>query len=296
MELGIQVPSFSYPGGDEAIGPVLEDVAKIVDDGNFKSLWVMDHYLQIPLSNPPFKNDPTEPMLEGYSALNFFAGITKRVMLGTLVTGSIYRNPGFLIKQVTTLDVLSNGRAYFGVGAGWFEKEAVAYGFPFDSWKTRFEKLEDILQLAHQMWSDNNGKFEGTQFTLEETICEPQPLADPHPPIMIGGMGEKKTLRYVAKYADACNLFMGAGPDVIKQKLDVLKNHCEKEGRPYDEIEKTFLGTVNTKEQSAQQIIEEISKYKDFGLDHLIVNMPNIYELEPLHLLNDEVVPAIEKF
>jgi len=295
MKLGVQIPSFSYPNGDDAIGPVLDDVAGIIDKADFDSVFVMDHYLQIPLSDE-FPNDPTEPMMEGYTTLSYLAGRTRRIKLGTLVTGSIYRNPAFLIKQVTTLDVLSNGRAWFGVGAGWFEREAKAYNFEFGDWTKRFENLEDILQIAKQMWSDNDGKFEGKQFTVNETICHPQPLSDPHPPIMIGGMGEKKTLKYVAKYADACNLFMRAGPEALGHKLDVLKQHCKDEGRDYNDITKTFLGTVDPLNQSADEIIEEVAKYKDLDFDLLIVNMPNIHQLEQLHTLNDEVIPAISKF
>lgn len=295
MKLGLQIPSFSYPGGDAEIPSVLDDVVAIVDRGDFDSLFVMDHYLQIPLPEP-FPNDPTEPMMEGYTTLSYLAGQTNNIRLGTLVTGSIYRNAAFLIKQVTTLDVLSKGRSWFGIGAGWFEKEAKAYGFTFGNWTYRFERLEEILQIAKQMWSEDNGPYTGNQFQMEETICQPQPLTDPHPPIMIGGMGEKKTLRYVAEYADACNLFMGAGVDTINHKLEVLEKHCTDVGREFDEITKTMLGTINLIENKPEEVINEFGNYKDIGIDLVIVNMPNLHNLDALQTLNEEIIPAIAEF
>jgi F420-dependent oxidoreductase-like protein len=180
-----------------------------------------------------------DPMLEAYSTLSYLAGVTKRARLGTLVTGVVYRHPGFLVKAATNLDVLSGGRAYLGIGAAWYEREAVGLGMPFPPVSERFERLEETLQIAKRMWSGDRTPYEGKHYRLAEPISSPQPLSKPHPPILVGGMGEKKTLRLVAQYADACNLFTAIGVDEVARKLDVLKRHCEDVGRPYDEIERT---------------------------------------------------------
>src|SRR5690349_21205062 len=239
MRIGLQVPSFSWPGGAESIGARLAEIGRTADDAGFASIWVMDHFFQIGVNGAP-----EEPMLEGYSALSYLAGVTKRAKLGTLVTGVIYRYPGLLVKTVTTLDVLSGGRAYLGIGAAWNEQESRGLGVPFPALKERFERLEETLQIAQRMWSDEVVPYEGKHYQLAEPLNRPQPLTRPHPPILIGGSGEQKTLRLVAQYADACNLFARAGADVIRQKLEVLKRHCEAVGRPYEEIERTALGTV----------------------------------------------------
>ena len=239
MRVGLQVPNFTWPGGASEIGARLAEIGHTADDAGFYSLWVMDHFFQIGVMGAP-----EEPMLEGYSALSYLAGVTKRVKLGTLVTGVIYRHPGLLVKTVTTLDVLSGGRAYFGIGAAWNAEEARGLGVPFPPLKERFEKLEEALQIAHQMWRGDRTPYNGTHYQLADPLNSPQALSKPHPPIMIGGGGEQKTLRLVAQYADACNLFARMGGDVIRQKLDVLRGHCEAVGRPYDEIERTALGTV----------------------------------------------------
>src|SRR4051794_10869716 len=193
-------------------------------------------------------------MMEGYSTLSYIAGKTERVKLGTLVTGIIYRYPGILVKTATTLDVLSGGRSYFGVGAAWYEREALGLGVPFPPLKERFERLEEVLQIAQQMWSGKTAPYQGKYYQLAEALTLPQPVSKPHPPIMIGGMGEQKTLRLVAKYADACNFFSHGGVTVLQEKLDVLKRHCDKLGRPYDEIEKTTLGTVDLSQMAVSQV------------------------------------------
>ncbi|MCE7734019.1 MAG: LLM class F420-dependent oxidoreductase [Candidatus Heimdallarchaeota archaeon] len=292
MKIGIQIPNFTYPGGDAVIGSKLKEIVQTVDQGGFSSLWVMDHFYQI---QDLFGLDRDQAMLEGYSALNYFAGLTENVTLGTLVSGVIYRNPAFLIKQVTTLDVLSQGRAYFGIGAGWYKEEAEGYGFPFPATKVRFEMLEETLQIAHAMWSDKDDAYLGTHYTQGSTLNSPEPISKPHPKIMIGGMGEKKTLRMVAQYADTTNLFAGAGIDVLKHKLQVLQGHCNNLNRDYDEIEKTTLGTINLmpNEQTPQDIINYFRDLAEIGIDHAIVNLPNIYEIKPLETLRDEILPEI---
>src|SRR5512147_2043488 len=244
MRIGLQIPNFTWPGGPQALAGTLATIARTADQGGFSSLWVMDHFFQIGGRNPAMGLGPAEDlMLEGYSTLSYLAGVTQNVKLGTLVTGVIYRYPGILVKTVTTLDVLSGGRAYLGIGAAWFEREATGLGVPYPSTSERFERLEEALQIAHQMWSDNNGPYAGKHYHLAETLCNPQPLSQPHPPILIGGTGEKKTLRLMAQYADACNLFAAMGAETLQRKLDVLKQHCETLGRDYAKIEKTALAT-----------------------------------------------------
>lgn len=290
MKIGLQVPRFTWPGAPGSIRGTLEDIAGAADDAGFASLWVMDHYFQI-----RGVGDVDEPMLEGYTTLGHLSALTERVQLGTLVTGVIYREPGLLVKEVTTLDVLSGGRAIMGIGAGWFEREAKGLGVRFPPTAERFERLEEALQIAHQMWSDDNGPFQGEHYQLEETLCQPQPLQAPHPPILIGGMGERKTLRMVAQYADACNLFVRAGFDVLQHKLEVLAEHCQSLGRPYDEIEKTTLGTVQLAdgEMSAAEVVDLCGSLAEIGIDHAIFNMPNVHEIEPIEIFGDSIIPQV---
>jgi len=211
------------------------------------------------------------------------------------VTGVIYRHPGILIKTVTTLDVLSGGRAWLGIGAAWNERESRGLGVPFPPIKIRFEQLEETLQIAKQMWADNTGPYDGKHFQLAETLCHPQPLSKPHPPIMIGGTGEKKTLRLVAQYADACNLFARLGDAALRAKLDVLKQHCDKVGRDYAVIEKTILDTVHLApgQLSAADVIERCRTLADLGIQHAIFNMPNTQDITPLEIFGREIIPAV---
>ena len=234
-------------------------------------------------------------MLEGYSALSYLAGVTKRARLGTLVTGVVYRYPGILVKTVTTLDVLSGGRAYLGIGAAWNEREARGLGVPFPPVKERFERLEEALQIAKQMWSGTVAPYHGKYYQLAETLNSPQALSKPHPPILIGGMGEQKTLRLVAQYADACNLFAHGGVELIRNKLAVLKRHCEAVGRPYDEIERTSLGTVNLSDDgmTASQVIEICRDLAGVGIQQAIFNMPNVHAITPLEVFGREIIPAV---
>lgn len=293
MRIGLQIPSFTWPDGTAGIGTKLAEIGRTADQAGFASIWVMDHFFQI---QPVGRVD--EPMLEGYSALSFLAGVTERAKLGTLVTGVIYRYPGILVKTATTLDVLSGGRSYFGIGAGWFEREAQGLGVPFPPIKERFERLEEALQITKQMWSGKVGPYEGRHYHLTETLNSPQVLTQPHPPIMIGGMGERKTLRLVAKYADACNLFAYGGPDVLRHKLSVLRRHCEDVGRDYEEVERTALGTVNLAPGgvTAEEVIEMCRGLGEIGIQHLIFNMPNVYEIKPLETFAERIIPAVAAF
>ncbi len=237
-------------------------------------------------------------MLEGYSALSYMAAVTHNATLGTLVTGVVYRHPGILVKTVTTLDVLSGGRAWFGVGAAWNERESRGLGVPFPPVKERFERLEETIKIALQMWSADNGPYKGKHFQLAETLCSPQPLTRPHPPIMVGGMGEKKTLRLVAQYADACNLFASSQPDVLRNKLDVLRAHCDALGRDYGSIEKTTLATVHLApgQKTVKDVIEQCRSLAALGVQHAIFNMPNVHEITPLETFGREIIPAVQGF
>jgi F420-dependent oxidoreductase-like protein len=293
MKIGLQIPNFTWPGGTPVIGPRLAEIARTADEAGFDSLWVMDHFFQI-----PNVGQVDEPMLEAYSALSFMVAHTKRAKLGTMVTGVIYRHPGILVKTVSTLDVLSGGRAYFGIGAAWNEYESRGLGVQFPPVKERFERLEETLQIAKQMWAGHVGGYEGKYYQLAETLNRPQPLSKPHPPILIGGAGEKKTLHLVAKYADGCNLFAPLGQTELKRKLDILKRHCEDVGRPYEEIEKTALDNVNLSagNTTAKQLIERCRKLHELGFQHVIINMPNVSEIKPLEIIGREVIPEVRVF
>jgi F420-dependent oxidoreductase-like protein len=267
MKVGLQINRFDYPGGNEKIGRNFKNIAVAAENAGFESIWVMDHFFQLPMIG-----DYTEPMLEAYSALSFLAGVTSKVKLGTMVTGVIYRDPAVLLNAVTTLDVLSDGRAYFGIGAGWNDQEAKALGLldPLNS--KRFDRLEDILKLAHQVWKDDRTPFKGKIYNLPEPVFNPQPVSKPHPPILVGGGGESKTLRYVAEYADACNLFAG-DMESLKHKLDVLKKHCEEVNRDYSEIQKTSLARISSTDaaNNPQELIDTAKSLNDVGIDHIII-------------------------
>jgi F420-dependent oxidoreductase-like protein len=269
---------------------MLAEIGRTADESGFASLWVMDHFFQI-----RGVGEPGEPMLESYSALSFLAGVTQRAKLGTLVTGVIYRHPGILVKTVTALDVLSGGRAYLGIGTGWNEREALGLGVPFPSTRERFERLEETLRISKQMWSGEVAPYEGKHYRLEEPLNSPQALSRPHPPIMIGGMGERRTLRLVAQYADACNLFAHGGAELIRHKLGVLRGHCEDVGRDYGEIERTALGTVNLggDGMTEDEVIGLCRELNEAGIQHLIFNMPNVHEIRPLEVFGDRIIPAV---
>jgi F420-dependent oxidoreductase-like protein len=235
MKLGIHFPNFTHPGGPAALPGILSATARAAEDGGVDTFTLMDHWFQMESIGAS-----EDPMLEGYTTLGFLAAQTERMTLGLLVTGVTYRHPGLLAKTVTTLDVLSGGRAQLGIGAAWYEREHRGLGVPYPPIAERFERLEETLQICRQMWSDDDGPYDGHHYQLAETICSPQPISQPAPRILIGGSGEKKTLRLVAQYADACNLF---APDTatVARKLDVLARHCETEGRDGAQIEKTII-------------------------------------------------------
>lgn len=267
MELGVHFMNFSGLGGNTQLAPKLAATAQAADEAGFALLTMMDHWFQMEAFAPP-----QEPMLEGYTSLGYVAGKTKRLTLGLMVTGVTYRHPGLLAKIVTTLDVLSEGRAMFGVGAAWYQREHEALGVPYPPISERFERLEETLQICKQMWSDNDGPYEGKYYQLAETICSPRPIQTPGPKILIGGGGEKKTLKLVARYGDACNLF-AVGVDEVKRKLDVLKEHCENEGRDYNTIKKTLNGGGDPRED-IDGFLREMEQYAAIGVS--LIDLRNI--------------------
>jgi F420-dependent oxidoreductase-like protein len=278
MKIGLQVPSFTWPGGPAELGPTFRRIARDADQAGLSSLWVMDHFFQIQMVGPP-ENE----MLEAYSALAFAAAVTEQITLGTMVTGATYRQPGVLIKTVTTLDVLSGGRAWLGIGAAWNEEEHRGLGVPYPPTSERFERLEETLKIAQQMWAGDESPIDGKHYQLQRPLNSPQPLSRPHPKILIGGTGEKKTLLMVAKYADACNIF-DLGAEGISHKLEVLASHCEEVGRDYAEIEKTLLGTVSLsadghgQTETVKEAAERFERFAELGIDHVIVNCPTVAE------------------
>jgi F420-dependent oxidoreductase-like protein len=290
MEIGLQIPDFTWPNGAAALGAELAEVARTADRAGFGYLAVMDHFFQISAVGP-VEND----MLEAYTALGFLAANTERAKLLTVITGVHYRQPALLAKAVTTLDVLSGGRAILGIGAGWNEEESRGLGFPFPPLAERFERLEETLRYVLQMWSDDDGPFEGKHYQADRLLNVPQVLTKPHPPIMIGGGGEKKTLRFVAKYGDACNLFNT--PD-LEHKLEVLKQHCENEGRDYDEITKTVYQTLDTgtNGEKTGELIDELGRLHGLGFDAAIGSVPAVANLEGLQRIGSDVIPVAAKF
>ena len=291
MKVALQIPYFTWAGGAPELGANLAEISRTADAAGFDSIWVMDHYFQI-----PGVGQPDQDMLEAYTTLGFIAGQTKKVGLGALITGVTYRHPGILIKQVTTLDVLSGGRAWLGIGAAWFEREHLGLGVPFPPMKERFQRLDEAMQIAYQMWDpDNNGPFEGKHYQLAETLCVPQPLSKPHPRIMIGGGGEKKTLRLVAKYADACNIFSMAGPEFVQHKFDVLREHCEREGRSYDDIEKTAYVIMNpgANGENTSAMIENFGKLSELGVQMVVGAVASVESIAPLEAIGRDVIPQV---
>lgn len=237
MRAGIHFWNYNTPEGERSIARAVADTAATAEAGGFSQFTVMDHWFQMEMAG-----DPAQPMLEAFTTLGFVAAQTTSMRLGPLVTGVTYRHPGLLAKTVTTLDVLSEGRAMLGLGAAWYEREHHALGVPYPAIAERFERLEEALQVAAQMWSDDNGPYRGTHYSLEETLNSPRPVSSPHPPIMIGGRGEKKTLRIAAQYAQIVNL-TAFDPDDVAHLLDVLRRHCDAVGTDYDAIEKQAMAT-----------------------------------------------------
>jgi F420-dependent oxidoreductase-like protein len=289
VKLGLHLPDLTWPNGAPGLRTDLAAVARAADDAGFGYLSVMDHFFQISRYGPP-----EHDMLEAYTTLGFLAAHTEHVKLLTLVSGVIYREPGLLAKAITTLDVLSGGRAILGIGAGWNEEESRGLGIRFPPMKERFEQLEDALQFVRQMWSDDDGPFRGTHVEAERLLNVPQALSKPRPPILIGGSGEKKTLRFVAKYADACNLL--PGPD-IAHKLDVLKQHCENEGRDYNEITKTVAHWLDIGENGEKtgELIDALGGFAELGVDAVLGYLPGTPRVDLIEKFATDIIPVADK-
>jgi F420-dependent oxidoreductase-like protein len=287
VRIGLQIPDFSGAGGAEQLGRQLATVARAADDAGFHSIGVMDHFFQIGVIGPP-----EQDMLEAYTTLGYLAACTSRARLLTVVTGVVYRHPGILAKIVTTLDVLSGGRAWLGIGAAWNHEEALGLGIPFPPLAERFERLEEALQICLQMWRGDEAPFTGRHYQLDRPMNMPPAVTRPHPPIMIGGSGERKTLRLVAQYAQACNLF--PGPQ-LAHKLDVLRGHCEAVGRSYEEIEKTVLVRFDVGERGERvpELIGQLAGYAELGFDMALGDVAGVWSLKPLEFMGSEVIPAV---
>lgn len=310
MKFGIQHPNFSFDGKGPEIVESLRGLATQAERSGFDSFWVMDHFHQI--GNV---GEPEEPMLESWTTLSTLAGFTSKIRLGTLVTGNVYRHPSVLAKIGATFDVLSKGRLFMGIGAAWNEQESAAYGIQFPSTKERMDRLEEAVQVIRKMWTEQPANFNGQFYRIRGAYCNPQPIQKPHPPILIGGSGERRTLRIVAQYGDACNLF--GSTETVKKKLATLREHCSTVGRDYDSILKTKLGTVvidkdrqavesrvaETFKQVPEQIRREsvihgtpedvrrqIEEFKRVGIEYLIVSFEPQRELKGMDLFADEVV------
>jgi len=284
VKVGLHIADFTYPNGPAGLADDLTRVAVAAEEAGFARISVMDHVWQIGVLGPP-----EHEMLEAYTTLGYLAARTSRVELLAWVTAVSYREPGLLAKLVSTLDVLSQGRAWLGIGAAWNGEEATGLGLPFPGTAERFERLEETLQICLQMWSENDGPYEGKHYRLGRTLNAPQPIR--RPPILIGGGGEKKTLRLVARYAQACNLFAAAD---LEHKLDVLRGHCEAEGRDYDEIEKTVMLPLDAGEKGEKvpDLLAHLRGLAALGIDEVHGWVPRVWQTERLELLGKEIVPA----
>jgi F420-dependent oxidoreductase-like protein len=310
MRFGLQHPNFSFDGKEAQMVDSLRTIATQAERSGFDSFWVMDHFHQI-----QGVGDPQQPMLEGWTTIAVVAGFTSKIKLGTLVTGNVYRHPSILAKIGATLDVLSKGRLFMGIGAAWNQEESAAYGVPFPSTKERFDRLEEAVQIIRAMWTQERTTFNGRFYQIREAYCNPKPIQKPHPPIMVGGSGERETLRIVAKYADACNIF--GSPETVRRKLHILRGHCKAVGRDYDSILKTKLGHViidrdkTTVEKTVAEelgdmpeqrlrewatfggpddVRRQIEAFRDAGIDYFIGNFEAKHEVEATALFADEVV------
>jgi F420-dependent oxidoreductase-like protein len=310
MKFGVQHPNFSHDGDSYQIIDSLRRIATEAENSGFDSFWVMDHLHQI-----HNVGEPHEPMLEGWTTIATLAGVTSRIKLGILVTGNVYRHPSMLAKIGATLDVLSKGRLFMGIGAAWNEQESTAYGIPFPTTKERFQRLEEAVQIIRKMWTEDRTSFEGRFYKIQNAYCNPKPIQKPHPPIMVGGGGERQTLRIVAKYADACNVF--GSPETVRKKLGVLREHCKSVGRDFDTILKTKLGHIiiekdrqklnervtkaftDVPEQmrrewatfgQPEEVTRQIESFRNEGIDYYISNFDPERELEDLRLFASEVV------
>jgi F420-dependent oxidoreductase-like protein len=285
MRLGLHYWTYSTPPEPTSIAPTLAETARVAEQAGFATFTVMDHWFQMEQAG-----SAAEPMLEAYTTLGYVAALTGRMTLGVLVTGVMYRHPGLLAKTVTTLDVLSGGRARLGIGASWYEREQRGLGVPVVPVAERFERLEETLQICLQMWSDNDGPYTGRHYQLDETLCVPAPISRPHPPILVGGGGERKTLRLAACYGDACNLF-GSSPADVAHKLEVLRSHCEAEGRDYDRIQKTVLA-VRPVLADVDGFLAAAGEYAALGVTELEV-MPDRHPVEFVTEIAERVLPNL---
>jgi F420-dependent oxidoreductase-like protein len=295
VKLGLQITAFDWPGGPEAIGPTLARIVRQADDVGFDSIWVMDHFFQIRSVGPE-----EDPMLEGWTTLGFMAAHTSRARLGLMVGGVHYRAPGLWVKAATTLDVLSGGRAWLGIGAAWNERESRALGFPFPPLADRFEMLEETLRISHEMFEGERGTeaaFTGRQYQATRLMNSPQSISRPRVPIMVGGGGEKKTLRLVAQYADACNVF--GNPEGIARKYEILRGHCAAVGRDPDEIERSTLQNIDPilpgggGRESVDRIVDRFGDLADAGAQHIIIGMPDANDPRRLELVGRDILPAV---
>ena len=290
MKIGLQIPSFTWPGGAAAIGPTLGRIARQADDVGFDSIWVMDHFFQIRGVGPT-----EDPMLEGWTTLGFLAAHTSRARLGLMVGGVHYRKPGLWVKAATTLDILSGGRAWLGIGAAWNQEESEALGFPFPPLGERFEMLDETLQIAHQMFlgeRGSEGEFHGRQYHARRLMNSPQSISRPRVPIMIGGGGERKTLRIVAQYADATNVF--GGPTAIHHKYEVLRQHCEEVGRDPNEIERSTLQGVNLAREAPAQIVDRFGELADAGAQHVIFSVHDVEDPVQIETIGLDLIPQLK--
>ena len=289
MKIGLQVSSFTWPGGDAAIRPTLARIAETADAAGFDSLWVMDHFYQI-----RGVGKPQEPMLEGWTALGYMAAHSKKATLGLMVGGVHYREAGLWAKAATTLDVLSGGRAYLGIGAAWNEEESHGLGFPMPPLGIRFEMLEETLRICHEMWKGEHGSeaaFEGKHYLATRLLNSPQAISKPHPKILIGGGGEQKPLRLVAKYADACNIF--GGPNQLTHKFAVLRERCAEVGRPFGEIERTNLQSIDLGRETPAQAVDRFRTLAEVGVQHVIFGLADVWDPRNIETLARDVLPQV---
>lgn len=296
MKIGLQISSYTWPGGDAGIAETLAAIVRTADEAGFDSIWVMDHFFQI-----GSVGRPEEPMLESMTALGYMAAHSRRARLGLMVGGIHYRGAGLWLKATTTLDVLSGGRAWFGIGAAWNEQESRALGFPMPPLRDRFDMLEEALRIVRLGWQDELGSrtaFEGRHVQAGDLLNSPQALSRPHPPILVGGGGERRTLKLVAQYADACNVF-GTDPDQLGHKYDVLRRHCEALGRDYESIEKTLLTQVSITPDGAHrsltpdQLVERLGRTTEVGAQHAIFSVRDVHDLSSLELIGSRVIPQL---
>jgi F420-dependent oxidoreductase-like protein len=285
VKLGLHYWNYSTPSDPAEIAPTLAETARVAEQAGLSTFTVMDHYFQM-----EHAGSVAEPMLEAYTTLGYVAAKTERMTLGVLVTGVMYRHPGLLAKIVTTLDVLSGGRARLGIGASWYDREQRGLGVPVVPVAERFERLEETLRICLQMWSDDNGPFHGRHYQLAETLCVPPPISRPHPPILVGGGGERKTLLLAARYADACNVFATSPADVA-HKLDVLRSHCDAEARDYDRIRKTVLA-VRPVLADLDAFVAAAGEYAALGVTEIEV-MPDRHPVEFAEQLAEKVLPRL---